>query len=135
MNLEWNVYVYDTNSKKIKTYNIFNHGGFLKYVEKDLKKYDKKEDFAERLKGHLLYYFGHKCEWETVVTSWVPHITISELERLSEERAKHLREYNRDPYVLYVNPKVGEKIDVRNQVMLNQNQFVDYVWSQKESLI
>ena len=132
LKLEWNVYVHDFNKKEIKIFNIFNHGRFLEDVVKDLKKYTIKEEFAEKLRGNLFYYYGSKCEWEVVITSWVPHITISELNRLNEEREKTLKKYNREPYSLYVNPDVSKKVCVYSQVMLNWDLFVDYVWSHKK---
>ena len=133
MKLEYYVYYHNFNGRSIEKFNIFDHGRFLEDVKKDLKKYADKEEFSERLRGHLFYYYGSKCEWEVVITSWVPHITISELNRLNEEREKTLKVYNREPYSLYVNPDVGEKIDVYEQVMLNWNLFLDYVWSYKKA--
>lgn len=135
MKLEWNVYVEDINKKEIKIFNIFDHGRFLEDVKKDLKKYEIKEEFADRLRGHLFYYYGSKAEWEVVITSWVPHITMSELDRLNEEREENKKKYGRDPYSLYVNPDIGRKIDVYEQVRLNWCLFVDYVWSRKRSNI
>lgn len=132
MKLEYYVYYHNFNGRSIEKFNIFDHGRFLEDVKKDLKKYADKEGFSGRLRGHLFYYYGSKCEWEVVITSWVPHITISELNRLNEEREKTLREYNREPYRLYVNPDVGEKVCVYSQVMLNWHLFVDYVWSHKK---
>ena len=129
MKLEWNVYTHDFNSKEIKIFNIFNHSRFLE----DVKKYNTKEEFSERLRGHLFYYYGSKCEWEVVITSWVPHITMSELDRINAEREETKKKYDREPYRLYVNPEVGEKVCVYSQVMLNWHLFVDYVWSHKKS--
>ena len=133
MKLEWNVHTYDFNGKEIKIFNIFNHSRFLEDVKKDLKKYETKKEFAEKLLGHLFYYYGSKCEWEVVITSWVPHITMSELDRLNAEREESKRKYDRDPYSLYINPNVSKKIDVYEQVTLNWDLFVDYVWSHKKS--
>lgn len=128
MNLEWNVYIHDINKKEIKTFNIFDHGRFLADVKKNLKKCDTKDEFAEQLRRDLFYYYGCKAEYEIVITSWTTHITRIELDRLITERNKILREYNREPYSLCVNPDVGEKFDVYSQVMLNWSIFVDYVW-------
>ena len=133
MKLEWNVFSHDFNKKEIETYNIFNHGRFLEDVKKNLKKCETKEEFAELLRRDLFYYFGSKCEWEIVITSWVPHITVEELDRLNAEREKTLKEYNREPYRLYVNPDVSEKIDVYSQVLMNFQHVVDYLWSHKRS--
>lgn len=130
-NLRWIVYCSDTNRNKIKTFNIFNHSRFREDVEKYLKKYKDKEEFAEHLKRSLMYHFWSKCEWEIVITDWAPHITMKELDRLNAEREKTSREYGRDPYTLYVNPEVAEKIDVYEQVMNNWEIFLDYVWNSK----
>ena len=131
MKLEWNVYDNDFNKKEIRVYNIFNHGRFLEDVKKDLKKCEIKEEFAEKLRRHLFYYFGCKCEYEVVITSWPPYIPMSELDRMCTEREKTLKQYNREPYRLYVNLDVGEKVDIYSQVRLNWEVFVDYIWSHK----
>lgn len=133
MKLEWNVYRHNFNEKEIKIFNLFDHSRFLEDVKKSLKKCKTKEEFTEELRRDLFYYFGTKCEYEVVITSWVPHITMSELDRLNTEREKTMKEYNREPYRLYINPEVGEKVDVYSQVRLNWNVFVDYVWSHKRS--
>lgn len=133
LKLEWNVYTHDFNKNEIKIFNIFNHGRFLEDVKKNLRKCEKKKEFAEELRKDLAYYFWSKAEWEVVITSWVPHITMSELDRLNKEREDSFKKYNREPYSLYVNPDVGEKIDVYEQVRLNWDLFVDYVWSHKKS--
>lgn len=129
--LVWNAYYRDFNGKKIKTFNIFSHDRFREDVDEYFKKYKNKEEFAEHLRRSLFYYYGSKAEWEVVITSWVPHITIDELNRLNTEREKALKEYNREPYSLYVNPDVGKKIDVYEQVMNNWDIFLDYVWNSK----
>lgn len=133
LKLEWNVFSHDFNKKEIETYNIFEHGRFLEDVKKNLKKCETKEEFAEKFRRDLFYYFGSKCEWEVVITSWPHHITTQELDRLNSEREKTIREYNREPYRLYVSPEVGEKVDVYSQVSMNFSHVVDYVWSHKRS--
>lgn len=98
----WNVYTYDINRRKMEVYNIFNHYTFKEYVDKWLKECETKEELAEHLKSELRYYFGFKCEWEILISPWIG------------------------------NKECEEKIDVRDQVMLNFDVFVDYVWSYKE---
>ena len=36
------------------------------------------------------------------------------------------------PYKINVAPEVGEKIDIYSQVMMNWEQFVEYIWSNKD---
>ena len=123
----------DFNSKEIKIFNIFDHARFCDCVKKALKQFDNKEEFAEEVKKSLMWCYWCKSEHEIVITTWAPYIAMSELDRLNDEREKTLREYNREPYSLHVNPEVGEKVDIYSQVMLNWGAFVEYVWSQKRS--
>ena len=97
--LVWNVYRYSFNSDKVEAVNIFDHWKFSEDVLTDLRKRIKKEEFAERLRRNLMYYFWSKCEHEIIVSSW--------------------------PYT----DKAAAKIDIYQQVMLNFNIFLEYVWS------
>ena len=133
MKLEWNVFAEDWNAKKIKIFNIFDHGRFLEDVKKNLKKCETKEEFSEKLRRNLFYYFGSKCEWETIITSFPSRITKEELDRLNKEFKKDVDRYGHEPYSMCISPAVGKKVDVYEQVMLNWNIFVDYVWSHKRS--
>ena len=65
--MEWNVYIYNSNKRGIETYNIFNHGSFVQYVEKWLKKCKTREEFTDHLKSELMYYFWSKAEYELVI--------------------------------------------------------------------
>ena len=132
--MQWNVFYYNCNKRKIETYNIFDHGTFRKYVEEHLKECIEKEEFSEKLRRELFYYFSSKCEWEIVITSWPTRITMNELDRVNTERKKAIKEYSKEPYSLYVNPEVSKKIDIYDQVMSNFNIFLDYVWSNKKML-
>lgn len=69
--MEWNVYYYNFNGKKIEKFNIFDHYRFREDVEKDLEKYKSKDEFAKALRSHLFYYFGSKCEWEVLISPWI----------------------------------------------------------------
>lgn len=132
MKLEWFVYRENWNNKKIEVFNIFDHSRFYEDVKMALKKFDNKEDFIEEVKKSLIWCYWCKSEYETVITTWTPHITMLELDRLNTEREKALKEYNREPYRLYINPEIGEKVDIYSQVMLNKDVFFEYLWSHKK---
>ena len=96
--LIWNVFHYNSTLKKIEKVNIF-YGGFLKDVENILVDKLTREEFNERLKSSLLYYYWCKCEHEIIIKPWVGDNSV---------------EY---------------KTDIYTQVILNWKQFSDYVWS------
>lgn len=129
--LKWYVYECKFNSNKIKVYNIFDHCSFNADVVKYLKKYKDKEEFAEKLKGSLMYYFWSKCEWEIILSSWPTYISVDELNRLNEESEEIKEKYKREPRRLNVNLETKQKIDVYSQVMNNWDVFLDYVWNSK----
>lgn len=100
--LEWNVYVENINRRQIEVYNIFEHGGFKKDCDKAYKEYKNSfQKFTESVKRSLMYYFWSKCEWEIILSDFPP-----------SDRFKK------------------KKIDVYDQVMLNWNLFINYVWEQ-----
>lgn len=104
--LEWNVYVHDFNAREIKPFNIFSHYGFLNDCKKAAKKYTKdKAEFSDEVRKHLAYYYWSKYEWEIVLSPFSTY------------------DRNRD-----------KKIDVYSQVMLNWDQFINYLWDRKAEL-
>lgn len=104
--LTWNVYISEFNDNRIETYNVFDHYSFMEDCRKNAKKCaDNKEAFAEKVRRDLMYYFWSKCEWEIILSHWPP------------------REDARE-----------EKIDVYDQVMLNWNVFIDYLWENRKEL-
>lgn len=104
--MEWKVFVENFNAKKIEPYDIFNHYGFANDCIKCAKKKNiTKEDFAEEIMRSLTYFFWSKCEWEIILSSFPPSDRVS--------------------------PK---KISVYDQVALNKDIFIDYLWEHKKEL-
>lgn len=101
--LKWNVFYHDINRQKITTLNIFNHWKFAEDVQKSLKKFKDKDEFAEELRRDLFYYFGSKCEYEVLISAWCGG-----------------------------NGKEDIKVDIYTQVRNNWDVFVDYVWNSKQ---
>ena len=105
--LSWNVYVNDINHRHITPYNIFTHQGFLDGCRKAIKKFnDDKDGFSKQLDRMLRYYYWGKCEWEITLGEWPPSVCC-----------------------------LPHKIDVYNQIMLNKDIFIDYLWENRGKLI
>lgn len=105
--LNWYVYREDFNAKEIKPFNIFEHTRFKNEVINLINvKNLTKEEFSDRIRSSLFYYYAFKCEYEVVLTSFPYHIKNNNL-------------------------TIGKKIDIYQQVMLNFKQFIDYLWGIK----
>lgn len=137
--LVWNVYYHNINSNEFKPYNIFQHGGFIEDVERYLKKYKNKEEFANKLKLSLMYYFWSRCEWEVIITKkdgriimvpWVGRREDIELDVTNNEDFNWTGFYNKMTEK-YVVEKDSVKIDVYDQVSFRWDEFVDYVFNSK----
>ena len=126
----WNVYREDINARRIEVYNIFDHGSFYESVKKLMKKKLPKDDFSEALRQEVMYYFWSKCEHEITICSSPTYIEKSAVDNLIDEREKYMRDNGRYPFVSYVKMLGAEKIDVADQVRLNWDAFVNYVYSQ-----
>ena len=129
--LQWNVYYENINARKIQIFNVFDHGRFKKETEENLDRSATKEEFSKKMRTTTMYYYWSKAEWEIVLCPWVPHIDKKEFERLSEEYEKESQKRGETPKILYVNPLHGEKIDVFEQLNLNWEIFIDYIWNKK----
>ena len=131
----WNVYRENANAKKIEVYNIFDHASFKRDIQEAYATSKTKDEFVERLRRSLMYYFWSKCEWEVIITDWPTHVSVEEVERMSAEIARYEADYGHRPYSIGVNLKVAEKIDIYDQVRLNWEAFVNYVWFALEGKI
>lgn len=132
--LTFNTIVDDFSSRKIETYNVFEHARFVRDLYKNTKNIKTKEEFGVVLKSELMYNFWSKCEWETIITSFPTGITVDELNRLNTQYEREKAEYGREPYSLCVNLKTEIKIDVYTQVMNNWDIFLDYTWNNRAEL-
>ena len=104
--LEWWVWYFNFNAKRIEKYNVFAHGGFLDDCKKIARKCkDDKYIFAETLRRSAMYFFWAKCEWEIVICGFPPAWD-----------------------------GVRDKIDVFAQLTANWDAFVDYVWDHAAEL-
>lgn len=120
--LSWNVLFEDFNKREIVTYDIFEGGHYEKIAKELKKKTNSKEEFVEEFRIKLMSQFWSRSEYEVVVTSWPPYIKRRELDRLiaKEKDCK---------YGTNVELEVGKKIDIFNQLEMNWDQFIDYVWN------
>ena len=132
--MTWYVYRENMNNKSIEKFNIFYHGGFRKDIEDAVKVAGTKEIFAEMVQRSLCYYFWCKSEYEVVVTSWPPYIDKAELDRVNTEYDEYYKRWGHYPYCTNINPVVGEKVDFYDQVMMNWDVFIDYLWSNKNRI-
>ena len=104
--LKWYVYLEDVNKKKIIKYNVFNHYSFCEYLKNAVENIKNKNEFSEKVKRLSMYYFWAKCEYEILITTW--------LERKDFK---------------------SEKIDVYDQLQLNWNVFINYIWENKKEIL
>ena len=127
--LVWNTLI--TRNNKVEVYNIFNHGLFMQdlYKIKTKHKNDDFKVFADNVRQSLSYYFWSKCEWEVIVTSWPPYVDEKEIDRLAKEKTDRIEKYGNfyRESVSLADPV--EKIDVYDQIMINWDCFINYLWS------
>lgn len=156
----WNVYSEDFNAREIKSYNIFNHYGFLtdlmrirKELDKQVSAYIKankdvclgdkqiiarmKEDYKKDLK---ITYFIPEVDRALKYYFWgkAEHeVVITSwppyITRKEFERI-NADEFKESKYAIYVEPEVFYKVDIYSQVKLNFDIFVEYLWLNYEKI-
>jgi hypothetical protein len=105
--LTWNTYISDTNGRVIKNCDIFKHKYFVDGLKKIARscKDTQRDEFCERMRKELLYYFWGRVQWEVIIDHW-PHWDRFE----------------------------SKKVDVYEQVMMNWEPFCEYVWNHRAVL-
>lgn len=127
--LSWNVFFEDFNSKQIVNRDIFK-GGKLEEFCVNLKKSTlTKQQFAEELRKELMYHYWARSEYEIVLTSWPPYIKTEDVYELVRDIQEQKEQYNTTPVRVCVNPTVARKVDIYEQIQMNWDVFVDYVYN------
>ena len=106
MKLKWNVYRINNSKDKVETFNVFDHFSFNNETIRLLKTCSTITEFSQNLKRQVIYYFAWKFEYEICITSLFSHKEETE-----------------------------EKIDIRHQLELNWDAFVEYIWNHKEKVL
>ena len=129
MKLKYFVYREDFNNKEIVKYNIFDNDSLYNEIIKYKKQFKNDfKKFSEAVRNLIMYRFWSKSEYEIILTSWPPYVENEEIDRLVKERDEHNSKY---PYTFKRNSTrltVAEKIDIYDQIMLNWDIFINYVW-------
>lgn len=137
MDLKWMVYKEDWNNKLITTFNIFRHHSYKKEIERIIEMAQMgltKDNFEKEIRHLSQYYFWSKSEYEIVMTSWPPYIDANnELDRLINEKRENKARGWSTKY-LDIRPVVAEKISIYDQLLLNWDAFIDYLWLNKERI-
>lgn len=126
-NLAYYVYIENINKRKIEKYNVLNDG-IVEEILKRTKDFTDKKSFSEEVERIIMHHYWSRSEWEVILTDWPPHIKTDELTKLNNEVERYQKDYGKEPYSLVINLSTAEKIDVYDQVMMNWNIFIDYVW-------
>jgi hypothetical protein len=131
--MHWIVMYYNFNAKQFQPYDV------LKYKEDFIKKLKKKvvskEEFADKIRSEMMYYFWSKCEWEILLTNnnnriimspWVgpENITLDVTNREDFDWADFF-----DKQAEHYIDKTTIKIDIYDQLKYRWNDFVDYCWN------
>ena len=104
--MHWNVFMEDFNHKQIIVYDILDNARFEKEFANALEKANgRKSAFADEIRRVMMYHFWSKCEYEIVLTCWPPACGKYDFK--------------------------DRKIDVFEQLSINWDQFIDYVWAHR----
>lgn len=126
-NLQYFVYIENFNQRKIEKYNVLSEA-IVEEILNNAGENPTKEAFAKATEQVFKYYFCARSEWEVIVTDWPPHVGVSEVKRLAKELEDSVEKTGKEPYLLMTKLNVAEKIDVFDQLKLNWDILIDYLY-------
>lgn len=132
--LTWKVKRFDCNKQEIVDYDI------LRYREDFIKRLKKisnnREEFSERLRSQMMYYYWSKSEHELLISTKVDKVILSPWCgcRDSEKASVHVYDETFD-WLTFANYHLGRqmhsskaKIDIYDQLIWKWDELVDYCW-------
>ena len=134
--LSWLVTYYDCNADKIKYYDIFKYRE--DFVKKLKKKCANKEEFAEKMRREMMYYYWSRAEMETIIELDDGRIWISPWCGCREPENVRVDVTDRTDFDWkgFAEKHIGSqiyknkaKIDIWDQLEWRWDEFIDYVWS------
>lgn len=134
--LIWNVFTIDMNSDEVEVHNLLTKDWYMWKEIRDILKKNKNitiDEFADKVRSALMYMYWSRFEYESVITSFPPHVDEDAIKELNEEYQKRIETYGKF-YQTQVSLKTGVKIDVYTQVALNWTAFIQYLWNNKEKI-
>lgn len=134
--LSWLVTYYDCNADKIKYYDILKYR--KEFIKKLKKKCDTKEEFAEKMRREMMYYYWSKCEWELIIEVdddnriWLnPWVGCREPENVRIDVTDREDFDWRGLAESHIGKQIYRnkaKIDVFDQIDWRWTEFIDYCW-------
>lgn len=134
--LVWNVVMININTDNVEVENLLEKGCYLWDRVKEILKKNKDisfEEFEDKVDRSLMHMYWSRYEYEHVITTFPPHLTIEGLEKANKEREDKIKDYGSCRFV-QAPLEVGEKVDVYFQVQLNWTAFITYLWNNKEKI-
>lgn len=126
--LSWKVLFEDFNSHKIIDYDIFK-GGYWERTARELKtEFPDRKEWEDHFRTKLMSMYWARAEYEVVITSWPPFIEVNENQKLQDEVIEREKIWGSKPYRINITPTVARKIDIFEQLNMNWDIFIDYVW-------
>ena len=134
--LSWLVTYYDCNADKIKYYDVLKYRE--DFVKKLKKKCETKEEFAEKMRGEMIYYFWSKAECEVIIEIdednriWIgPWVGCREPEKVRVD----VTDRTDFDWKGFAKEHIGKqifknraKIDIFDQLQWCWDEFIDYLW-------
>ncbi len=126
--LSWNVWLEDTAKKTIIAYDVFKGGYWQEIINKLMHESINKAEFAEKFKAKLKYQYWSRSEYEISLTSWPAYVEVTRLEDLKKSVDFEKQQWGTQPDRVAVPLTVARKIDIYEQLLLNWDPFINYVW-------
>lgn len=132
--LVWNVVADDWNTG-VGYVNVFNYNWPVRaMIYRAYKEHkDDFDAFSKKVHSALMCEYWSRSEYEFVASSWPTGINEDEVNRLVEEIERDKKDYpTAINHRVYPRLDNAEKLDVYDQIIMNWDNFINYLWTNKK---
>ena len=133
--MEWNVFRIDSRNGSLKKVNILEDEPFKSAIYKLIEKKYGKKQFEKELRDAAKAFINSSAERELSLCEMFPTIITAEIPKIIDEYAEIIKQGGTPPKEVRVHPTIHFVVDIYDQLSINWEHFVKYIWEEGQKMI
>ena len=133
--MEWNVFRIDSRNGSLKKVNILEDEPFKSEIYKLIEKKYGKKQFEKELRDAAKAFINSSAERELSLCEMFPTIITAEIPKIIDEYAEIIKQGGTPPKEVRVHPTIHFVVDIYDQLSINWEHFVKYIWEEGQKMI
>lgn len=133
--MEWNVFRIDAQKGTLRVVNILEDEIFKSAIYNLIERNYGKKQFEKELRDAAKAFINSGSERELSLCEMFPKIITSEIPKIVNEYTETIKRGETPPKEVRIHPTVHFVVDIYDQLSINWEHFVKYIWEEGKKMI